>query len=115
MALEVRSVGPRRISEASRYWAFTQPITLSRGGVSSLSSRACNSSSALQHGQGFPKGWIDDVQAASNIASGMKTQGRKFALGYGAMWVSIGWTLLVAAALCTLLCLADIPHMPIWR
>ena len=40
---------------------------------------------------------------------------RSVGFGYGAMWVSIGWTILVAAALCTLLCLADIPHMPIWR
>ncbi len=47
----------------------------------------------------------------------MKIQGQTFALGgYGPlMWVSIGWTILLAAALCTLLCLADIPHMPIWR
>ncbi len=55
------------------------------------------------------------AQAANNIVFVMRTQLRKFALSNGAIWVSIGWTILVAAALCTLLCLADIPHMPIWQ
>jgi len=55
------------------------------------------------------------AQAASNVVSVMKTQGGKFALGHGAMWVSIGWTILLAAPLCAALCLADIPHLSIWR
>ena len=31
------------------------------------------------------------------------------------LWMAFGWTFLVAAALCVMLCIADIPHWPMWR
>ena len=46
----------------------------------------------------------------------MKPQSKTFEPGGNwVVWVSIGWTILLAAALCVALCLADIPHLSIWR
>ena len=45
----------------------------------------------------------------------MKRYRKKFMDSDTPLWLATGWVIIVAAALCTLLCLANIPHMPIWR
>jgi hypothetical protein len=46
----------------------------------------------------------------------MNFAGKKLFSIEGLFWLVLGWSILVAlVTACTILCLLDIPHWPVWR